>query len=246
MATFDPSQPTTELEAVNTMRVAIGEPPLPSNTVLTSITDADVVTALNTLGKVAREVLSEGWKFNTMVGIEVLPMDTYRWTDNASYETELNVFKVPQGYLSWSLTSCPENGDLDMVERMSTGYRQEGSSVPVMYDRTYNRDGARSDRYKSIYIDGIVAVQFENLPEAARRYIAIRAARQFASQVVGSQELVGFTFQDEVAALRTLKRLWGIAERINFLEGSLSAWQWIGGRPHSGSGRQRRVYRGGN
>jgi hypothetical protein len=42
---------------------------------------------------------------------------------------------------------------------------------------------------------------FDELPEAAKRYIAIRASRIFQDRMVGSTTLHGFNAQDEVMAL---------------------------------------------
>src|SRR5690606_4226656 len=182
MAAFDTSVPTTELEAVNTMLIAIGQQPLPVGTNLTTETNATVVMALNVLSKSAREVLTEGWKFNSRYGFELTPDAQYVWTDHAGKETTLNVFKPPVGFLSWELTVCPENGDLDMIVAPSVGYRELGQPVQVLFDRTYNRDGADAQRYTGVYIDGIVAVPFEEMPESARRYISVKAARQFSAQ----------------------------------------------------------------
>jgi len=202
--------------------------------------------ALNVLSKSAREVLTEGWKFNTRYGFELTPDAQYVWTDHAGKETTLNVFKPPVGFLSWELTVCPENGDLDMIVAPSVGYRELGQPVQVLFDRTYNRDGADAQRYTGVYIDGIVAVPFEEMPESARRYISVKAARQFSAQTVGAPELVTFNERDEIAALRILKREQGNKTNPNMLTNSVSAWGWFGGRPYWSSGSQRRVYRGGN
>lgn len=249
MATFDTTVPTTELEAVNTMLVAVGQAPLPSTTDLSTVNDADVVMALDILGKAAREVLSEGWKFNTRYGYEVPPSGQVLWVppvvSSGVSSVFLNVFKKPPEFLAWNLTVCPENGDLDMVEGMSKQYREGGQSVMVLWDRTRNRDGADASRHETIFIDGIVAVQFEEMPESVRRYISTKAAREFAAKVVGSPDTVSYTIQDEMAALRLLKREQGNQTKPNFLTNSVSAWGWFGGRPYHASGAQRRVYRGG-
>ena len=50
------------------------------------------------------------------------------------------------------------------------------------------------------YIDRVIVLSFNDLPEAARRYIATRAARVFHDRVVGSGELHRFFQVDEQMA----------------------------------------------
>ena len=47
---------------------------------------------------------------------------------------------------------------------------------------------------------------FTEIPESARRYITIRASRMFLDRMIGSSELRGYTQQDEIIALSTLKQ----------------------------------------
>jgi len=53
---------STELDAVNSILMSVGESPV--NTI-TNVQSPEVVIAKNTLRQVCREVLSEGWVFNT-------------------------------------------------------------------------------------------------------------------------------------------------------------------------------------
>jgi hypothetical protein len=46
---------------------------------------------------------------------------------------------------------------------------------------------------------------FEDMPESARQYIALRAARQFQDRRIGSETRNGFNERDEVRALVTLE-----------------------------------------
>lgn len=47
-------------------------------------------------------------------------------------------------------------------------------------------------------------LDFEDMPESARQYIAIKAGRQFLDATLGSGERHGFTREDEAAALAAL------------------------------------------
>ena len=57
---------------------------------------------------------------------------------------------------------------------------------------------------------------FEELPEAARRFVAVRASRLFQKRVTGSQTLDGFTAEDEAVALRAFRRVMGQSSDPNF------------------------------
>lgn len=50
----------------------------------------------------------------------------------------------------------------------------------------------------------MVALGFDELPEAGRRYIAIRAARMFQERVMGAGNISSFNREDENEALAIL------------------------------------------
>ena len=54
-------------------------------------------------------------------------------------------------------------------------------------------------------MNAVVLLDFEDLPEAARRYITIRAARIFQDRVVSSNDLHIYQERDELMALVELK-----------------------------------------
>jgi len=68
------------------------------------------------------------------------------------------------------------------------------------------------DRYNHTYvfttssmeIDIIFFLPFTSLPESARYYITIKAARRFAEDVIGSADIANFTEDDENYALNSL------------------------------------------
>ena len=67
-----------------------------------------------------------------------------------------------------------------------------------MYDR-YNHTYVFTT--SSMDVDLTFFLPYTSLPEAVRFYIAIRAARRFAEDVVGSTDIVNFTENDENRAL---------------------------------------------
>jgi len=99
----------------------------------------------------------------------------------------------------------------------------------VFYDRAKNRIGLDSTLYPFLYIDPIWSTDFVNLPEDARRYIAVRASRQLAQQVVSSTELAQFTAQDELFALRDLKRSEGQEDDFNMFD-NIESYEMLGDR----------------
>lgn len=73
----------------------------------------------------------------------------------------------------------------------------------------------------------VTLLPFEEMPEPARQYVTIAAARQFQARTVGSETLHGFTQIDEAAALVTLQEWEAEAGNYNILTGSQSvagAW----------------------
>jgi len=233
--------PTTELEAVNVMLSSAGEAPLPVGTDLSVATASDVVVALNILRNSTREVQSMGWKFNTEFGYQLVPSTAnptspFDWVDNAGVHINLNVFLPPANLLGFSLTSIVEQQGyqfVDTVIRPSRKVLIGGQPILVFYDRVFNRDGFPVTERPYLYIDPVWAFDFEKMPEEARRFCAIHAARQFVQQVVGSQTLASFTDQDERLAFRNLKRAFGDEDDFNMLANT-DVSKHLGGRPYSG------------
>jgi hypothetical protein len=87
----------------------------------------------------------------------------------------------------------------------------------VFFDARLGRDGFKQSERDALYIDATWAVDFVDMPQSARDYITKRATRRFASQVVGAQDIVGYTMQDERIARRTLKREQGAQRKYNIL-----------------------------
>ena len=167
---------TTELEAVNTILSTIGEAPLST---LTGSLPVDGTTAKNILNEISREVQSAGWHFNTQYKV-----DLTRDTTN----------KVPIG--------------TDVV-RVELSNRYDKSSYDVVQRGNYLFNLAKnSDIFDQDFTENtlIYLLQFEDLPEQARRYIAIRASRIFHDRTLGANAIHRFSRQDELVALSILKQ----------------------------------------
>lgn len=133
---------------------------------------ADSNIAEQILDEVSRDVQGYGWHFNTEENITLTPdSDGYIKISN-------NIVRVdadPNRY--WNI---------DLVLR---GDR--------LYDRVTNSYVFSGP----IVINRIVLLEFPEMPEAARNYIAIRAARIFCDRMLGSEKHHVFNNQDEMMAL---------------------------------------------
>lgn len=149
---------------------------------------ADAVTAQSILSEVSRQVQTKGWHFNTEKDFELTP-DTY----SKEVVVPTNALRVD---------SMGDDREMDVVQRGNK-----------LYDRkkhTFQFD-------KSVKCDLVVLLPFDQLPQAARHYITIKAARIFQSRTVGSEALYEFTALDERDALLDLKRNEGITGDYNIL-----------------------------
>jgi len=167
---------TTELEAVNTILSTIGEAPLST---LTGSLPVDGTTAKNILNEISREVQSAGWHFNTQYKV-----DLTRDTDN----------KVPIGtdVVRVELSNKYDKSSYDVVQRGNYLFNLAKNSNIFDQDFTENT---------LIYL-----LQFEDLPEQARRYITIRSARVFHDRTLGANTLHKFSTEDEARSLSVMKQ----------------------------------------
>ena len=142
---------------------------------ITSSTTTDVSIAIQILDNVSREVQSVGWHFNT---------DTnYLLAKNSSDQI---VF--PTNCLR--VDNSNKDADLDLVERGRKLWDRENHTYTIT---------------KDIRVNITWFLEFTELPETARRYITIRAARIFQDRMLASETLHAFHQVDELSALSALK-----------------------------------------
>ena len=72
--------------------------------------------------------------------------------------------------------------------------------------RLYNKTDHTYTIATTLLADIVLYLPFDELPEAARRYILVKAARRFQASTIGSQEIAGFTQVDEMDAYKELLR----------------------------------------
>lgn len=155
---------TTELTAVNAMLATVGEAPINS---LEDLGVVDAITAVAALQEVTREILVEGYTFNT----------------------DKNFPLVPDGFSPFEVKIPPNALSVVPNDRSLT---VRGNRV---YDTTrfsYNFQG-----YGNIECQIIWGLSFDELPEVTRQYVALRAARRFQKRAVASGILHEITAEDE-------------------------------------------------
>jgi hypothetical protein len=137
-------------------------------------TTADAANADNILQETLVAVQSEGWHFNTEKDVPLVP------ASDKTITLPANTLKV----------------DIDRY-RYPNEVAQRGLRL---YDRT-----ARSYTFTSpLSVEIVYALPWEELPEHARRYITLRAARIFHDRFIGSESAHTFTERDETQARLSL------------------------------------------
>lgn len=195
MASINNLTPTTETEAVNAMLSAIGEAPVQD---ADAATQADVKMALNILREATREVLNRRWRFNTSHNVKLSPVGTFNHSDG----TLLNIFTRPSDLATFELTRRESQAGMDATLRPPREYDSGGTDV--FFDRLTGRDGWPQADVTELYIDAVWYLDFEEMPETARRYATVVAARRFQQDTVGAPEQAAFSERDEQMALQGL------------------------------------------
>lgn len=218
MPVFDNISLTTELQAINTVLVSSGESPYPDTTIIENQATPDFLTARDIIRKLCAEVQTEPWRFNTEDGVQWAPISTdFLWEDVNGGEV-INIFGDPAvQYIKWELTPCVENRDLRVMLAPSQQFQISEAQWPVLRDTVNHRDGPPAALHPYLYLDVQWALDWSYLPEVARRYITTVAARRFCQQILGSAEKGSFSRDDELGALRLLKREQGRPRKHNLL-----------------------------
>ena len=172
--------PTTKLEAVNTMLSTIGEAPV--NSLSSGLVDAE--TAETILNNVSRSVQSHGWNFNS--------------------EPDYTVAADSEGNLV-----LPANVVRADLANSETKYRSSKNEYVQRGNRIYDKVKHTFNIGKALVLDVVVLLDFTDMPEVARRYVTVRAARIFQERVVGSDKLSAMNRNDEQQALYHLQELEG-------------------------------------
>ncbi|TBE69129.1 phage tail protein [Rhizobium ruizarguesonis] len=135
----------------------------------------DAVVARQILIQSSRDVQLVGWHWNTEIDYPVA----------ASFpEGELT---LPPNTLK--VDTAGADASLDLVQRGN---------------RLYDRKNHTFNVGRTVYVEIVLLLPFDQLPEAARSYIVMRAARQFQERMVGSETIWQFNSRDELRAWANL------------------------------------------
>jgi hypothetical protein len=149
----------------------------------------DATMALQALSSVNRKVQLKGWHWNTEDNYPLAP----------SYpEGELH---LPKNTLR-----VDPSGDFKSMDLVSRG------------QRLYDRANHTFQIGKHVTVNIVLLLPFEELPEAARTYITIKAARRFSEGQIGSELLSQFSMRDEVEARANLEEAEGETANYNILD----------------------------
>tara|TARA_R100000234_G_scaffold81740_1_gene51503 strand:+ start:8915 stop:9553 length:639 start_codon:yes stop_codon:yes gene_type:complete len=180
---------TTELDAVNTILSAVGEPPITS---LSDPKNADAAIAQNVLTEITREIQTMGWHFNTQYNVAFQP--------DASKQIVLAENIVRIDLVDHGIVTQDVNRNTTVTDTRDITQRGD-----KLFDRTNNTYDFETEVVATV----IYLLDFTELPEPARRYATIKAARVFQDRMVGSQKHHMFSREDETRALALLKEFEG-------------------------------------
>tara|TARA_B100001029_G_scaffold14827_1_gene9967 strand:+ start:1354 stop:1962 length:609 start_codon:yes stop_codon:yes gene_type:complete len=148
----------TELSAVNSILGSIGQSPITT----LNFDNPEISFIHNILTEVTKDVLNEGWHFNTEDHVKVSP--------NTNGQ-----IPVPQDYLRYDLTDGQFDKHMDLVKRNG-----------VLYDLVDHTDVFDHD----MELDIVYLYNFVDIPSVFQRYIISRASTRAATQLVSNKELV--------------------------------------------------------
>ena len=148
----------------------------PINTLNSGLVEATLAEQI--VDNISRSTQSRGWSFNTDLEFKLSP--------DLAGEVAL-----PTNCLHVDMTSLRMSSTSDLVQRGNK-----------LYDRVKNTFAIDD----TIEVDIVVLLDFEDLPETARRFITVRAARVFQDRTLGSDTLHGFQQDDEITAWADLQQ----------------------------------------
>jgi len=139
---------------------------------LTGTVPVDVRLAQSTLTEVNKEIQSEGWSFNTEIDVTLNRNDT---TKQIVLSTD--ILRIDPNIHQHPTIDAIQRG-LKLYDRLNNRYEfDEDLICTVVYFRT-----------------------FDEIPEPARRYMTIKAARVFVDRLVSDDGLRTYTQEDEIRA----------------------------------------------
>ena len=148
----------------------------PINTLEPTTETADVSMAKNVLTEVSRETQAMGWHFNRETDVTLSP----------SLDNEI-LLPTTAAYV-----------DVESINAGTKQYIQRG-------EKLYNKTDHTFTITSSLKCTVIYMLPWEDLPQSARHYIMIKAARRLQDRVVGASDQHTYNQVDEFQALIALK-----------------------------------------
>lgn len=164
---------------------------------LVNMTSVDALAALSVLQSVNRGVQVEGWFFNTEYDYPLVPD-----IDN----------NLPLPINLMSVDSSEVSSKHDLVQRGS---------------RAYDRKNHTYTFTETVKCDLILLLAFDEIPEAARNYITLRASRILQDRLLGSDSLHQMNREDEYQALTSLRLIESQNADYNILTGNQDVYRII-------------------
>ena len=168
----------TELSAVNSILGSIGQSPitqLKDTTGALISTNPEISFIHNLLVETTKDVLNEGWHFNTEYGIKISP--------DANKQ-----ISIPSSYLRYDVHDGQTSRLLDVVKR--------GDKLNDKVKHTF-------EFTNDVLVDATYLYNFEDLPSAFQRYVIAKASTRAATQLVGDQNLAKL-LQNQEAITRAI------------------------------------------
>lgn len=158
----------------------------------------DVAKAKDTLSEVSREVQEKGWHFNT--------------------EYDYPLTRDVDGYIP--LATNMARVDVNECYTRHDAV-QRGARLYWLNEHTYVFD-------QDLEGEVIFYLPWTDLPQAARQYITIRAARRFQGRQLGSDTKHKFSETDEMTAMTSMQRSELNSSDVNMLNSSYSVYNILG------------------
>lgn len=165
--------------------------------------DSDVTNARSILAEASKLVQSQGWDFNTD---EKYPMA----------RTIAGEYEVPPNVAAFNVSS--DFPEVRSTQRAGKLWDQNNFTFVWDKDMTFNVTWL---------------FPFEELPQTARHYITMKAARKFQARMLGSDSLGRFTATDESEAFYIFVDAEAIDAQHNILTGSYSVARVLNRWPSS-------------
>lgn len=169
---------SSRTDAINALLRSIGEAPISSADLSQSV---DVAAADGALRDATSDVLGRGWHFNREYDLPLAPS-----VDTGEIALPINCHSVCLAY--WE------------------GYQGTPVAITERARKLYDTANHTFVFDKTVMVDLILLLEWEEMPEYARRYITLKAAEQFQAQIQGSRIVQAVQEKDVMAALATLEQ----------------------------------------